>query len=283
MPLSRKARAELENPSKRTKVEKPATIQVGDALPRVEVTLQTGAEVNLAEAYGDKILAIFAYPKASTPGCTRQTSGFGELYPEFSKLGVAVFGLSADSPKAQTTFKEKTGVDFDLISDPQYELLGPLGAKKSPKGVLRSHWLFVNGKAVLVEHGVKPAESPEAVLAAAKEYAKKDAPAEDSKPDDTTRPESEKADAKAEPESKPEADSEAKSAYDPKSQPGAEPVTKPEAETESKPDSRSEDPEARSAQESKTEETETSKPEPRSEANAEEIGANGSETKSENA
>lgn len=135
-------------------------IQEGDSLPDIEVTLQSENTINLAKKFGKGPLVIFSYPKASTPGCTKQTSGFGSLYEKFQELGAAVFGLSADTPKAQTTFKEKTKVDFDLISDPKFELLSVLGAQRPPKSVIRSHFVFMDGKAVLLERSVKPDDSP---------------------------------------------------------------------------------------------------------------------------
>lgn len=141
-----------------------SVVQQGDPLPPLEVTLQSESTINLAEKYAKGPLVIFSYPKASTPGCTKQTSGFGELYEKFQKLGAAVLGLSADKPKAQLSFKEKTKVEFDLISDPDFELISLLGAQKPPKSVVRSHFVFMDGKAVLLEHSVKPEYSPKAAL-----------------------------------------------------------------------------------------------------------------------
>lgn len=143
-------------------------ISVGDPIPSVEILNQDEAPIKFSPDT-EGILVLFAYPKANTPGCTNQSKGFGEIYDEFEKLGATVFGLSADTPNAQSKFKEKLGLSFDLLSDREYELIGPLGAKKSPSGVIRSHWVFKNGKLVFYEHGVKPANSPQAALDAAKE------------------------------------------------------------------------------------------------------------------
>lgn len=180
MPSARKATSAAEPSAKRAKTDaKPSAFGVGDPLPSVTLQTQDGESVDLAERYADSILVLFAYPRASTPGCTKQTSGFGDLYDQFQELGAAVYGISADTPKAQSSFKAKTGVEFDLLSDPHFELLQPLGGKKNPKSVVRSHWVFVNGKAVLVEHQVKPAESPEAALEAVKEHAGESAEGDD--------------------------------------------------------------------------------------------------------
>lgn len=150
-------------------------------LPDVEVSIQNGEKVNLAKKYKKGILVLFSYPKANTGGCTRQTSGFGALYPEFKKAGAAVYGISADSLHSQTSFKNKTEIGFDLISDPNYEVIGPLHAKKQPKGIIRSHWVFLDGVAELEAHQVKPDASPTDALTevkklvAAKKGVKKEA------------------------------------------------------------------------------------------------------------
>lgn len=81
-----------------------------------------------------------------------------------------MFGISADSPNAQKNFKTKQKLPYTLISDSKFELLGPLGAKKTAAGgVIRSHWLFRDGKLVEAKLGVKPDASPKTSL----EYAEK--------------------------------------------------------------------------------------------------------------
>ena len=187
----RSAAKDTEPAAKRAKTA-PA-FSAGDSIPEGIVVNQDGEDVNLAEKFADSVLVLFSYPKASTPGCTKQTNGFGEIYQQFKDLGAEVYGISADSPKAQTNFKEKTGVDFDLLSDPQYTLLGPLNAKKNPKGVIRCHWVFSNGKAVAVEHLVKPGDSPELALKSVKELGKTEDQTNENEPDKADESESKSA------------------------------------------------------------------------------------------
>lgn len=153
-------------------------------LPDVEATIQNGEKFNLAKKYKKGIVVLFSYPKANTGGCTRQTSGFGALYPEFEKLGATVYGISADSLHSQTSFKNKTEIGFDLISDPEYKIIGPLHAKKQPKGIIRSHWVFQDGEAKLEAHQVKPDASPSDALVEVKKLAgvKKEAKKETKEP-----------------------------------------------------------------------------------------------------
>jgi peroxiredoxin Q/BCP len=85
-------------------------------------------------------------------------------------VDAVVFGLSADNPKAQKSFETKQKLPYQLLSDPKYELLAPLGAKKTAKGgVTRSHWVVKDGKFVLVAIGVKPDSSFVDALKAVKE------------------------------------------------------------------------------------------------------------------
>lgn len=147
--------------------EETSELEVGDSIPEITLLDEDEKEVNLKTvASTHKYVVIFAYPKASTPGCTRQVCGFQKNYEFLSKSDVAVFGLSADQPKAQKNFVVKQKLDYQLLSDPSKELIGPLGAKKSPSGTKRSHWIFVDGVLKVKEIQI----SPEASIDGAKEH-----------------------------------------------------------------------------------------------------------------
>ncbi|KAK6455828.1 thioredoxin-like protein, partial [Scheffersomyces xylosifermentans] len=121
-------------------------LQVGDKIPDITLFDEEDNEVSLKEAaQKTKYLIIFAYPKASTPGCTRQVCGFQKNFEFLQKSDATVFGLSADQPKSQKNFVVKQHLKYSLLSDPSKELIGILGAKKSPSGIKRSHWIFVDG------------------------------------------------------------------------------------------------------------------------------------------
>lgn len=135
-------------------------VQVGDEFPDVTLLDQQGNEVNVKEIAMKKTVVIFAYPRASTPGCTRQACGFRDSYPKFESKDVAVFGLSADSVKAQLNFHDKQKLQYQLLSDPEYKLITPLGAKKTATGgIVRSHWIVKNGKFTTVAVGISPEKS----------------------------------------------------------------------------------------------------------------------------
>ncbi|KAI1439248.1 thioredoxin-like protein [Xylaria sp. CBS 124048] len=128
-------------------------------------------------------VVLFTYPKASTPGCTNQVCLFRDSYSDLTKDGLTIYGLSIDSPKANTTFKTKTNAPYPLLCDPSATLIEAIGLKKEPKGTTRG--VFVvdkTGKVLLAEPG-SPAGTVDAVknlvasgLSATKDEAAADKP-----------------------------------------------------------------------------------------------------------
>lgn len=170
----------IEQDGKTEKAEKTGSaksdeLEVGELLPEdLEVELQDSSKVNLLEfAKKSHILIIFAYPKASTPGCTRQAKGFRDEYKELhDDLKAGVLGLSADNSKSQTNFKVKQGLPYDLICDTQKKLIKLLGCKKSPSGIIRSHFVFVDGVLKVKKIRVSPEDSFKGALLEAKTFSK---------------------------------------------------------------------------------------------------------------
>lgn len=92
------------------------------ALPR-----DGGDSVSLADFAGKK-LVVFFYPRADTPGCTKEAIDFSRLKAAFADAGVAVLGVSADPVKAQEAFRNKHQLSVPLISDEQHQMLEAYGA-----------------------------------------------------------------------------------------------------------------------------------------------------------
>jgi peroxiredoxin Q/BCP len=86
-----------------------------------------GDNVSLAD-YAGKKLVLFFYPRADTPGCTREAIDFTRLESAFADEGAAVLGISADTVKAQESFRNKHQLSVPLISDEQHEMLEAYGA-----------------------------------------------------------------------------------------------------------------------------------------------------------
>lgn len=164
-------------PKKVEDEDKGKELEVGDEIPDLTLQNQEDKEVSLRElAKEHRIIVIFLYPKASTPGCTRQACGFRDNYDDLKKHAL-ILGLSHDTPSAQKKFQVKNSLPYDLLCDPTREFIGLLGAKKTPaSGSIRSHFVFVDGKLKFKRLKVSPevsvADGKKEVLEIVKEFEK---------------------------------------------------------------------------------------------------------------
>ncbi|KAM7207574.1 AhpC-TSA domain containing protein [Naviculisporaceae sp. PSN 640] len=121
-----------------------------------EIETNDGAKTTL-KALVDESKAgvvLFTYPRASTPGCTKQACLFRDRYTPLTASGLSIYGLSTDSPKANTTFKEKQKLPYPLLCDPSASLIGAIGLKKAPKGTTRGVFVIdKSGKVLAAEPG----------------------------------------------------------------------------------------------------------------------------------
>lgn len=121
-----------------------------------EVETNDGEKATLAKLVSASKagVVLFTYPKASTPGCTKQARLFRESYEPLTATGLSIFGLSRDSPKANTSWKTKEELPYPLLSDPSGTIIGAIGFHKAPKNTMRG--VFVvdkNGKVLAAEAG----------------------------------------------------------------------------------------------------------------------------------
>lgn len=146
---------------------------IGDLAPDFELMNQDNHPVKLSDYRGKRVV-LFAYPKASTPGCTEQACGFRDQFPKLRNNNVVVLGISPDEPQAQLKWKQKENLPYDLLSDPDHHVLESLGAwgekknyGKTYMGVVRSHWVIdEEGRLADVQLGVSPKDSVERAVAA---------------------------------------------------------------------------------------------------------------------
>ncbi|HEB96198.1 MAG TPA: peroxiredoxin [Sedimenticola thiotaurini] len=96
-------------------------VAIGRPVPDLELRITGDRSVRLSH-YRGKILVLYFYPKASTPGCTQEGLDFKAAINRFRRQSAVILGASRDSLKAQERFKEKQGFPFDLVSDPDEEL-----------------------------------------------------------------------------------------------------------------------------------------------------------------
>jgi peroxiredoxin Q/BCP len=107
-------------------------LKVGDKAPNFSAQDQDGNTISLADYKGKK-LVVFFYPKASTPGCTAEACNLNDNYDRFKAQGYEILGVSADSAKCQSNFKNKYDFKYPLLADEEksvIEAFGVWGPKK---------------------------------------------------------------------------------------------------------------------------------------------------------
>ncbi|HEX2622912.1 MAG TPA: thioredoxin-dependent thiol peroxidase [Phototrophicaceae bacterium] len=149
--------------------------QAGETAPDFKVMKDEGAALRLSDFRG-KTVVLYFYPKADTPGCTRQACNFRDNYQLLRQIDVVVLGASPDTVEEQKAFKEKYNLPFTLLADhdhavaDRYGLWGThkilyQGVEYETHGVRRSTFI-INPDGVIVssKFGVDPASNTTEVL-----------------------------------------------------------------------------------------------------------------------
>src|SRR5438309_7642655 len=103
-------------------------LKVGDAAPAVTGITETGEKLALADVYKKQpYTLVYFYPKADTPGCTKQGCSLRDGYEALTKKGVVVIGVSHDDVAAQKAFKDKYHLPFTLIADTDKTVINAFG------------------------------------------------------------------------------------------------------------------------------------------------------------
>jgi peroxiredoxin Q/BCP len=123
-------------------------LKEGDPAPPFRLKADDGSEISLADLRG-KHVALYFYPKASTPGCTTEAIEFREVKSDFDKLNAVILGCSADTVESQAKFKLKQKLNFPLLSDPDFNAIEPYGARRM-KSFLGKSYLGIVRSTVLV-------------------------------------------------------------------------------------------------------------------------------------
>ena len=146
---------------------------IGDAAPDFELPNQDGNIIKLRDLRGQKVI-LFAFPKADTPGCTKQACGFRDKFPQIQTANALVLGISADTQADLKTWKAQENLPYDLLSDVDHAVLDQWGAwgelsfkGRSFNAPLRSFWVVDETGLIIAEQiRITPEDSIEQALAA---------------------------------------------------------------------------------------------------------------------
>ena len=150
-----------------------ATLKAGDIAPDFELPSDAGAPVKLSDFRGKRVVLYF-YPKDDTPGCTTQSCGFRDAYPQIEEKNAVVLGVSPDGVKSHQKFKTKFDLPFTLLVDEDHQIAEAYGVwneksmyGKTYMGITRSHFVIdEQGRIADAQVKVSPTESVERALAA---------------------------------------------------------------------------------------------------------------------
>lgn len=148
---------------------KTAPLQPGDAAPSFASTLDDGTPFELASRSG-KWTVLYFYPKADTPGCTKQACAFRDSIAAIRALGAEVIGVSMNTAAQQAAFKKKHRLNFPLVADAKGEIARLYGAKM-PMLPMSKRWTFIVGPDLTVrrvDRDVDPAADAARVAEALK-------------------------------------------------------------------------------------------------------------------
>ena len=142
-------------------------IEEGSTAPDFELESDAGETVRLSSLRGSPVVLYF-YPRSDTPGCTRQACAIRDVWSDFEQRGAVVLGVSSDTPPAQARFKQKYGLPFTLLADPEHQAGEAYGVTQEGRNSFtRSTFLIDSGGRVIkVMRRADPANHAEKVLEA---------------------------------------------------------------------------------------------------------------------
>jgi peroxiredoxin Q/BCP len=125
-----------------------ARLEAGSPAPDFTLASDDGSTVSLSDYRGHRVI-LYVYPAAMTPGCTTEACDFRDSLDSVQAAGYAVLGLSPDQPDKLAQFRERDGLTFPLLSDPDRQVLEAYGAYGEKKlygktviGVIRSTFVI---------------------------------------------------------------------------------------------------------------------------------------------
>lgn len=149
-------------------------VKVGQNAPLFELPQDDGSVFKLASRKGQGWSVLYFYPKAETPGCTKQACAFRDSIKVIRAEGAEVYGVSTDSAEKLTAFRKNHNLNFPLLSDEKAKVVELYGAKMPVVGMAK-RWTFLLDSDLVVrwiDNDVDPAKDAQNVAQKIKELRK---------------------------------------------------------------------------------------------------------------
>ena len=146
--------------------------EIGKPAPSFKLQSSKGETINLADFKGKETVVLYFYPRADTPGCTKEACGFRDALADYDKASVAVLGISPDPVDDVTKFGDKFHLNFPLLADADHTVAEKYGVwqeksmyGKKYMGVARTTFVIgKDGKILHIFEKVKPEGHDQEVL-----------------------------------------------------------------------------------------------------------------------
>jgi len=132
--------------------KKTGALKEGDPAPEIKLDTDAGESFRLSDLKG-KTVVLYFYPKADTPGCTKESCEFRDNVSRFKRKGVAVIGISPDKVDRQAKFKAKYELTFPLLADVEHKAAGAYGAWQLKKNYGREYMGIVRSTFIIDKEG----------------------------------------------------------------------------------------------------------------------------------
>jgi peroxiredoxin Q/BCP len=126
--------------------------QAGDVAPDFTLPASDGGEVTLSQLAADRAVVVYFYPKADTPGCTKQACGLRDTMTDLQNAGAAVVGISPDPVAEVTKFAKKFDLNFPLLADADHAVCEAYGVW-AEKSMFGKKYHGANRTTFIVEQG----------------------------------------------------------------------------------------------------------------------------------
>ena len=146
-----------------------APLVVGDDAPSLTAKDQDGNEIDLGAKFASGLTLVYFYPKADTPGCTKQACNLRDAFEDVKAAGIEVIGVSGDKSAQQKAFAKKYKLPFTLVADADTKVIKAFGVPAmAGRFAARQSFLIKDGKIIWVDLKATPVTQSQDAIAAAR-------------------------------------------------------------------------------------------------------------------